>query len=314
MALDHYREIRTGDFTGYAPAEEAKLSETEIIVCNDYVALLVSDEESKVKKAFEEALSEKFTMSDSDTKLLNEMEERCKSGNTDSSEDTTENISTEETSEDIDDEREPGRKVLPNGQVLIEEVPGLIVPYDTTHIVNAYKTNNRDSLSEPNDIAVYDKCVEILESEITADMTEYEKERAIHNYIIKNTDYDVYCLIYSTWFSEYADQPYGCLIDNRAICLGYASTFKLFMDMLDIECIIVCGSANMDYENHAWNLVRLEDNNWYAVDVTWDDPVGANMVFYSFFNVDDRYLSDSSHHWNADEYPAATGGQFSGLE
>ena len=25
-------------------------------------------------------------------------------------------------------------------------------------------------------------------------------------------------------------------------------------------------------ENHAWNYVRL-NGNWYAMDVTWDDPI-----------------------------------------
>lgn len=34
-------------------------------------------------------------------------------------------------------------------------------------------------------------------------------------------------------------------------------------------------------EPHAWNYVKMEDDNWYAVDTTWDDPIiiGGGSVF-----------------------------------
>lgn len=38
-----------------------------------------------------------------------------------------------------------------------------------------------------------------------------------------------------------SDTPYGVLIDRSAMCHGYSSTFQLFMDMLDIECMTVFG-------------------------------------------------------------------------
>ena len=308
-ALDSYLKIRIGDFTGYAPEEEAKLSASEVIVCGDYVALLVN-ENRDVYDAFKESVKEGFELSSADRRTLELIDAKAKDISDEATEEVTETPSTSEEPAD----GEPGRKTLPDGQVLIEELPGVIEPYDTSHIVEAYKTGDDSLLEDPKDIAVLNKCKEIIASQINDGMTEYEKERAIHDYIIENTDYDENCLTYSNWYSEYADQPYGCLVDQRAICLGYATTFKLFMDMLDIECIIVKGSANSDYANHAWNLVKLEDGNWYAVDVTWDDPVGNYLVFYNYFNVDDLYLEVHSHHWNKEDYPKATGGSFSGLE
>ncbi len=47
------------------------------------------------------------------------------------------------------------------------------------------------------------------------------------------------------------------------------------MDDLNIPCIIACGIGKNsvgDAESHAWNYVQVDDN-WYAIDVTWDDPV-----------------------------------------
>ena len=50
---------------------------------------------------------------------------------------------------------------------------------------------------------------------------------------------------------------------------------KYLMDELNIPCTLVIGTATNSQgqtENHAWNYVYL-NNNWYAVDVTWDDPI-----------------------------------------
>ena len=42
-----------------------------------------------------------------------------------------------------------------------------------------------------------------------------------------------------------------------------------------IPCTLVIGKAKNSegkVENHAWNYVKVDDK-WYAIDVTWDDPV-----------------------------------------
>jgi len=47
------------------------------------------------------------------------------------------------------------------------------------------------------------------------------------------------------------------------------------MDKLEIPCLLIAGDAtntNGETESHAWNQVFL-NNTWYAVDVTWDDPI-----------------------------------------
>ena len=61
------------------------------------------------------------------------------------------------------------------------------------------------------------------------------------------------------------------------ICEGYSRAFKVLCDRLDIPCIIAVGNAkaavNAKPEDHMWNELKMDDGLWYAVDVTWNDPV-----------------------------------------
>ena len=41
-----------------------------------------------------------------------------------------------------------------------------------------------------------------------------------------------------------------------------------------------------------WNYVQMEDGKWYAIDVTWDDPV--NSYSSTYFNIVSGY---ESHNW-----------------
>ena len=79
------------------------------------------------------------------------------------------------------------------------------------------------------------------------------------------------------------------------------------MDKLNIPCIIACGvgqNSRGESESHAWNYVRLEDK-WYAVDVTWDDPVivgygnATNEMRYQYFlNGSNSFFEDHTEDGN----------------
>lgn len=98
-----------------------------------------------------------------------------------------------------------------------------------------------------------------------------EKIRYVNNYLIDNTDYDI-----SSGSNVY--NIYGTLVEKKAVCEGYARACKYILDELDIPCIIACGIAKNSQnvtESHAWNYVKV-DGNWYALDVTWNDPIINN--------------------------------------
>ena len=92
--------------------------------------------------------------------------------------------------------------------------------------------------------------------------------KKVHDYLIDTIEYDS-----SDGRNVY--NVYGSLINGKAVCEGYARAFKDILDEMGIPCIIVCGvgtNRSGTTESHAWNYVKINDN-WYAVDVTWDDPV-----------------------------------------
>ncbi len=60
------------------------------------------------------------------------------------------------------------------------------------------------------------------------------------------------------------------------VCDGYARALKVLCDQRSIPCVLVDGYARSSMEHkgefHMWNSVQADDNNWYGVDVTWNDP------------------------------------------
>ena len=121
---------------------------------------------------------------------------------------------------------------------------------------------------EEVDVAISN--IENIKNEIISNTSgnTVDKIRYVHNYLIDTVEYDVNA---GTGIRDI----YGALINQKAVCEGYAKAFKYIMDELEIPCILVCGTATNSVgvtENHAWNYVQI-DGVWYAVDVTWDDPI-----------------------------------------
>lgn len=133
--------------------------------------------------------------------------------------------------------------------------------------------------------AVNNKVKEIIEKTIIPGMTEYQKELAIHDYVIKNSDYDTRVP------NEPVDShnPYGILVLGTGVCESYAKAMFIILNEVGIETKYVVGIANngTNIEGHAWNMVKL-DGEWYQLDATWDDPIIANgnsIVGHDYFNV-----------------------------
>ena len=109
----------------------------------------------------------------------------------------------------------------------------------------------------------------IISENTSSDMDDYQKIRAIHNYIIISTKYDIENLNNDS-SPEIDYTAKGVLENHIGVCRGYAEAFKLLMDELKIECRILTGIV--DDISHAWNVVKI-DGKWYQIDCTYDDPV-----------------------------------------
>ncbi|MBP3966383.1 S-layer homology domain-containing protein [Paenibacillus lignilyticus] len=153
---------------------------------------------------------------------------------------------------------------------------------------------------------IYTRARAVLAEIIRPGMTEYERELAIHDYILQHTAYDYENYKNDTVPPE-SYSVYGVLMNGIAVCQGYAGTADLLLSMAGIESHIVIGTA--DGGSHAWNKVKI-DGAYYNLDVTWDDPVPdvAGRLNYGYFNVTDEALRED-HAWK-DTLPQATANTF----
>jgi hypothetical protein len=168
----------------------------------------------------------------------------------------------------------------------------------TLDITIAYRLEKDEMIRQKN--MVEDKVKGILDDIIESSMTDVQKEIAIHDYIVKNAEYDQIGANEEIPIPE-NHNPYGVLIDGKGVCESYAKAFYLLAKEagLEVKYVTGVGKNSTGSQNHAWNMVRFDDGAWYNVDVTWDDPVVENpenkfmQVSYDYFNVPDSIMGDT---------------------
>lgn len=176
--------------------------------------------------------------------------------------------------------------------------------YDTSAILADFERGSDEGLNR-KDRELYQACREILGQIIVADMTDYEKEWAVYSWLIGNVEYDWRHQDILLTTPRDSFRPYGAIVNRTAVCLGFATAFQLFMDLLNVECITVVGAAFSSESDHAWNMVRLS-GEWYCVDATWDLGNAASPQWCQYFNVTSDFMAKSDHQWDYANTPMAT--------
>lgn len=99
--------------------------------------------------------------------------------------------------------------------------------------------------------------------------SDFEKIKIIHDLLVNETAYD-------EKFNKISYTATGVFKNGLGVCDGYSKAFKFLCDCYNIPCVRITGNAKNSVSDslggHAWNYVLL-NNKWYAIDVTWDDPV-----------------------------------------
>lgn len=117
-------------------------------------------------------------------------------------------------------------------------------------------------------------------------MTEWEKEKYIHDFICSGVRYD-------KLKKPYSHEIIGPLGQGVGVCEGIAKTVKILCDSLNIWCVIAVSDSNpekMIKYRHAWNIVRI-GGNFYHLDVTFDNTLGrGEELRYDYFNLDDGHI------------------------
>lgn len=124
----------------------------------------------------------------------------------------------------------------------------------------------------------------ILAKIIKPGMTQEQKVKAIHDYVVQHVTYDI----------KYQDeQSAGGVIvaidKGKGVCGDYSLLFKDLCQRISIPCVFEIGDPNI--LNHAWNAVYI-NGQWKFVDTTWDDK-DDGKIYYTYFLVDRfKFMND----------------------
>ena len=125
---------------------------------------------------------------------------------------------------------------------------------------------------------------------------DYERILFVHDYLIENAvyDHDALAEYYKADKSpscEYIFAAYGCLVNGKTVCSGFAKAFQLIMHELGYDCTYVVGDAG---EAHGWNCIYLNGEG-YFIDVTWDnaDFEQGEIPLYNYAFITSEMLEET---------------------
>jgi len=191
----------------------------------------------------------------------------------------------------------------PNKMYLNVETINKIASSTYNVYINNGNQNNYliDEYSSKEQVNLAISKIEAIKDEILRNKTgnRYQDIKMVHDYLVDYVEYD------TSVSKENIYNVYGALVNNVAVCEGYARAFKYLMDYMDIPCTLVIGKGTNSEgktENHAWNYVEIDDK-WYAIDSTWDDPIiiGSGILSNSSKY---KYFLKGSIDFNKDHTPS----------
>lgn len=121
-----------------------------------------------------------------------------------------------------------------------------------------------------------------------------EKLLAIHDGIGKYCEYTD---------GPYSSEAYGCLVQGKAKCEGYAKAFLYVARRAGLNVMNVTGTDSRG-ENHVWNIAEA-DGHYCQIDLTWDDDQRyEGKTVHACFAVPDENFTDHAPDLSAYQPPA----------
>lgn len=187
-------------------------------------------------------------------------------------------------------------KEIANDEVLLSKINSYVHPYnsfekmDTTISSLGEITVNVQKKYSDEKINVINLKVNEIMNELKLDgLTNEEKIKLIHNYIISNSAYDKDAADGRETIYD-SSSAYGNLIERYGVCSGYSDSMAIFLDILNIP------NLKVSSDNHIWNLVLI-NGKWLNIDLTWDDVENSKYT-NNYFLITTKELQklDSAEH------------------
>ncbi len=169
--------------------------------------------------------------------------------------------------------------------------------YIVTKFVFSY-LYTKDEVNQIN--AQLDLVVDDYLSGVKSEWNDLEKIIYTNNYLCQECEY-------ASNIIPSSHTIYGALIDKLPVCDGYSKAFVYLLREVGVDALLVTSYAMQ----HGWNVVKLGDD-YYHIDVTWNDIKGIGKTTYSYFlNSDSKFLSSKDHYsWVIDNNQKATNTQY----
>ena len=121
----------------------------------------------------------------------------------------------------------------------------------------------------------------------------YEIALIYHDAIIQAIDYAYKEDGVTPEDARWAHNIVGFFTKQGVVCEGYTEAFQVLLSWHRVNNISVWGCSDGG-DTHSWNLIQLDDGNWYWCDVTWDDITHAKYdgVRYRDFCVNDTQFTN----------------------
>ncbi|MBR6392332.1 MAG: transglutaminase domain-containing protein, partial [Eubacterium sp.] len=152
-------------------------------------------------------------------------------------------------------------------------IAGTYTIKSTTQISDAYISGDSSKLDD-SDKETLDMASAVIDEVIKPSMNDFEKEKAIYDWLTAKLTSNTGILTVVPTRNGDNDNPHDVLKYRSAVCVGYATTFRLFMQMLKIECKVIHSSDL----THSWDLVKLDDG-WYHTDCYMDNETNNYQNF-----------------------------------
>ena len=150
--------------------------------------------------------------------------------------------------------------------------------YTPDAIIITFTTSTEYYTTEAQEAKLTTKLNQVMESLDLDTKSEYEKVKAIFDYIASHVTYDRDNLGNSSYTLKHT--AYAALVNGTSVCQGYATLFYRMCLTAGLDARVITGSDTPGYSDHAWNIVRIGDL-YYNIDVTWDAE--SDPEYYNYF-------------------------------
>ena len=166
--------------------------------------------------------------------------------------------------------------------------------YTSDALIVSYNTSVEYYTTKAQEAALTAKLNQVMESLDLDTKTEYEKVKAIYDYIASHVVYDWDNLEDDSYKLKHT--AYAALVNGTSVCQGYATLFYRMCLTAGLDARVITGSDTPGYSDHAWNIVRI-GNLYYNIDVTWDAE--QDPEYYNYFL---RGQDTFEYHYRDNEY------------